>query len=129
MFADPHTPVVLAGPLLQSALVQQPAVAMHRLVPGQFLNPPTQPIVHLPVASQIADPLAAGAGHATHAVPQKLVLVSAWQMPLQLCMPPEHIPLQAFAAGMQTPAHSFMPFGQAGMHASPSQVTLPPVGT
>jgi hypothetical protein len=37
-----------------------------------------------------------------------------------------HMPLQALVLGMQAPAHTFEPEGQAGMHASPSQVTVPP---
>lgn len=129
MFADPHTPVVLAGPLVQSVGPQQPEVGMHSVVPGQFLNPELQTMLHLPlVALQAADPFDAGVGHDVQVEPQKLVLVSDWQMPLQLCEPVGQTPLQAFAVGMQAPAHSLVVLVQAGTHASPSQVTVPPVG-
>jgi hypothetical protein len=47
-----------------------------------------------------------------------------------LCIPVGQTPLQALALGIQMPAHSLVGAGQAGMHANPSQVTLPPpVGT
>ena len=77
MFAVPHTPVVLAGPAVQSALVQQPAVATHMLVPGQFLKPVLQAIPQVPVAAvHTAIPFEAGVAQALQAGPQKLVLVS-----------------------------------------------------
>jgi hypothetical protein len=125
--AVPHTPVVLAGPLLQSALVQQPVLATQRLVPGQFLNAEPQAIRHVPVvASQAAAPFDVGVGQEMQVAPQKAVLVSAWQIPLQLCVPVAQTPLQAFALGMQAPAHSLVIAGHAGTHASPSHVTEPP---
>ena len=112
MFAVPHTPTVLAGPLVQSAFAQQPAVGTQRVVPGQFLNPAMQAMLHLPlVASQLAPPFDAGVGHDVQVAPQKLVLVSDWQMPLQLCDPVGQTPLQAFAFGMQAPAHSLVAAG------------------
>ena len=36
--------------------------------------------------------------------------------------------MQAFAVGMHAPAHSLVVLVQAGTQASPSQVTVPPVG-
>jgi len=129
VFAVPHTPVVLGGPLVQSAVLQHPEVGMQSVVPGQFLNPELQAILHLPlVASQAAEPFDVGVGHDVQVEPQKVVLVSDWQMPLQLCDPVGQTPLQAFAVGMQAPAHSLVVLVQAGTHASPSQVTVPPVG-
>jgi len=47
-------------------------------------------------------------------------------MPLQLCVPIGQTPSQAFVFGMHAPAHNFMLLGQAGTHASPSHVTVPP---
>jgi hypothetical protein len=114
VFAVPHTPVVFAGLLVQSALVQQPAVGMHRLVPGQFLNPVLHAIPHVPPV-QLAEPLDAGVGQETQVDPQKLVLVSGWQTLLQgwLGVGVMHTPPQAFAVGMHAPKHSFIPVGQA----------------
>lgn len=130
MFAVPHTPVVLAGPVVQSVLAQHPAMAMHMLVPGHRLNPVLHAIPQVPEAPpvQVAEPFAAGAGQDTQLAPQKVVLVSAWQMPLQLCCPVMHIPSHAFAFGMHVPRHSLVPEGHAGWHARPSHVTVPPVG-
>jgi hypothetical protein len=129
VFAVPHTPVVFAGPLVQSAGLQQPVVGMHRVVPGQFLKPELQTMLHLPlVESHDAEPFDAGVGQEVQLGPQKLVLVSAWQIPLQLCDPVGQTPLQAFAVGMHAPAHSLVVLVQAGTQASPSQVTVPPVG-
>lgn len=59
---------------------------------------------------------------------QKEVLVSDWQIPLQLCVPVPHTPLHAFEVGMQLPAHSLVVLVHAVTQASPSQVTLPPPG-
>ena len=85
MFAVPHTPVVFGGPLVHSPLLQHPVMGMHSVVPGQFLNPALQAMLHAPVvAVHTAEPFAAGVGHDVHDGPQKLVLVSDWQMPLQL---------------------------------------------
>lgn len=121
--------MVFAGALVQSVLVQQPVVGMHSVVPGQFLKPEAQTMLHLPlVGSQDAEPFEAGVAHEVHVAPQKLVLVSDWQMPLQLCVPVGQTPLHAFAVGMQAPAHSLVVLVQAGTQANPSQVTLPPVG-
>lgn len=116
-----------AAPLVQSALVQQPLVGTHRLVPGQFLKFALQAIRQVPVvASQAAPPLAVGVGQEMQVGPQKLVLVSDWQIPLQLCVAGAvQTPLQALPLGMQAPAHSLAP-GQAGTQASPSQLTVPP---
>ena len=132
VFAVPHTPVVLAGPPVQSALVQHPAVGMHRFVLGHSLKPVLHAIPQVPAAPpvQVAAPLDAGTGQDAQLVPQNVVLVSGWQMPLQLCCPDAQTPLQAFAVGMQPPRHSFIPAGHVGWHARPSQVTVPPlVGT
>ena len=86
-------------------------------------------MLHLPVVGlQAAEPFDAGVGHDVQVAPQKLVLVSDWQMPLQLCDPVAQTPLHAFAVGIQAPAHSLVVLVQAGTQASPSQVTLPPVG-
>ena len=129
MFAVPHTPVVFGGPLVHSVEAQQPVVGMHGRVPGQFLKPALQAMLHLPlVGSQAAVPFEVGVGQDVQAAPQKLVLVSDWQIPLQLCVPVGQIPLQAFALGMQAPAHTLVPLGHAATQASPSQVTVPPVG-
>jgi hypothetical protein len=56
------------------------------------------------------------------------VLVSAAQTPEQLCVPVGHCPEQAALEAMHEPAHTFMPEGQAGTHAVPSQLTVPPAG-
>jgi hypothetical protein len=129
VFADPQTPVVFGGPLVQFALVQQPVVGTHRAVPEQFMKPELQTMLHLPVVgSQEAEPLEAGVGQEVQLAPQKLVLVSAWQIPPQLCDPVAQTPLQAFALAMHAPAHSLVVLVHAGTQASPSQVTVPPVG-
>jgi hypothetical protein len=129
VFAVPQTPVVLAGALVQSAGPQQPVVGMHSEVPGQFLKPELQTMLHLPlVGSHDAEPFDAGVGQDVQLGPQKLVLVSAWQIPPQLCEPAGQTPLQAFAVGMHAPAHSLVVLVHAGTQASPSQVTVPPVG-
>ena len=78
--------------------------------------------------SQVALPFDVGVGHEMQLAVQKLVLVSDWQIPLQLCVPDEHMPMHAFAVGMQAPAHSLVVPVHAGTHASPSQVTEPPLG-
>ena len=131
MFAVPHTAMLLAGPLVHSALVQQPVAGTQRLVPGQFLKPAVQVMRHEPepvVVSQTAPPFDAGVGQDWHAAPQKAVLVSARQVPLQLCIPAGQTPLQALAPGIHALTHSLVGAGQAGTQASPSQVTEPPVG-
>lgn len=127
MFAVPHTPTVFAGREVQSALVQQPAVATHRLVPAQFLNPLLHVMPQVPLV-QTALPFEGGVEQLLQPAPQKEVLVSAWQIPLQLCVPVGQVPLQAIAFAMQAPLHSLLPLGHAGTHASPSQVTVPLVG-
>jgi len=107
VFADPHTPVVLAGLAVQSALVQQPLFGMHKLVPGQFLNPLLQVTPHWPVvALHTAAPFAGGTAQEKHAGPQAVGLVVDSQMPAQLCWPDGQTPLQALALGMHAPAHS-----------------------
>ena len=130
MFPAVQVPVLLVGPAVQSALVQQlpAAVGMHRFVPGQFLKlllvheMPHVPLVHT------APPLAGGVGQVLQAgEPQKLVLVSGWQVPPQLWDPGGQTPLHATFAAMHAPAHSFgLVLGQAGTQVSPSQVTVPP---
>ena len=47
-------------------------------------------------------------------------------MPLQLCVAAGHVPLHAFAFGIQAPEHSLLPVAHAGWHAKPSHVTDPP---
>ena len=127
MLAVPHTPVVLAGPAVQSVLAQQPAVATHLVVIGQFLKPGSQLIPQAPVAAlHTAAPFDAGAAQLLQPRPQKLVLVLGWHTPLQLCIPVSHIPLHGVALGMQAPLHSLLLAGQAGTQARPSQVTEPP---
>ena len=126
MLALPHTPVVLAGPDLQSALVQHPDVGTHAVEPEQFLNPLLHVIAQVPPDVHVAAPFDVGAVHDMHPAPQKVVLVSDWQMPLQLCVPVGQVPLHASALPMQAPLHSFDPVGHAGTHASPSHVTVPP---
>ena len=129
MLAVPHTPVVFAGRLVQSALVQHPAAGIQRFVPGQFLKPVLQVRPQTP-ALQAAVPFDAGGVHALQAAPQKVVLVSDWHTPLQLCVPVGQVPLQAMALPMHAPLQSFDPLGQAGTQARPSHVTVPPpVGT
>jgi hypothetical protein len=125
VFAVPHTPTVFAGPLVQSALLQHPAVATHRLVPGQILKPVLQAIAQAPPV-HVAVPFEVGGVQALQPAPQKLVLVSDWQTPLQLWVPVGHAPLQAIALPMHAPLHSLEPLGQAGTHARPSHVTVPP---
>ena len=125
MFAVPHTPVVLAGPLLQSAAEQQPPVGMHNVVPGQLVNPVLQAIAHFPPL-QLAVPFADGTGQEMHVVPQAVALASGWQKPLQLWVPVGHTPEQAFPLGMHAPLQTVVPLGQAGTHARPLQVTVPP---
>ena len=125
--ALPQVPVVFAGPVVQSALVQQPAVATHRLVFGQFLNPMLQVIPHIPVvALHTAMPFDIGDAQPLQAGPQKLVLVSDWQTPAQLCVPVGHMPLQAIALAMHAPLHNLLPVGHDGTQARPSHVTIPP---
>ena len=130
MFAEPHTPVVLAPPVVQSAMVQQPPlVETHRFVPGQLRKPLLHVIPQLPPL-QTAVPFEVGGVQELHATPQKDALVSGWQTPLQLCVLVGQLPLQALAFAMHAPLQSLLPVGHAGMHARPSQVTVPPpVGT
>lgn len=125
MFAVPQTPAVFAGPAVHSEEAQHPVVGTHWFVPGHSLNPALHPVPHFPAVHN-ADPFAAGVAHETHVVPQKLVLASDWQMPLQLCVPEGQVPLQALPFGMQPPAQSLLPDGQAGRQARPSQLTVPP---
>jgi hypothetical protein len=127
VLAAPQTPVVFAGPEVQSAVVQQPPTGMQRFVPGQFLNVLlVHAISHVPVVGlQVATPFDAGVGQDLHVGPQKLGLVSLWQMPAQLCVPGWHIPMHALALGMHVPAHSLPP-GHVGTQAKPSHVTVPP---
>jgi hypothetical protein len=54
------------------------------------------------------------------------VLLLGWQIPLQLCVPCGQLPLQATLSAMHEPLQIFMPLGHAGLHASPSHVTVPP---
>jgi hypothetical protein len=91
------------------------------------MNPLLHVMPQVPLA-QTALPFEAGAVQLLQPAPQKEVLVSAWQTPLQLCVPLGQVPLQAIAFAMQAPLHSLLPLGHAGTHASPSQVTVPPVG-
>lgn len=80
---------------------------------------PLQVVVSAPV----------GLGQAVHDVaPQLSTLVFEAQIPEQLWVPGMQTPEHAAAMSMQAPAHGFMPDGQAGTHAVPSQVTVPPVG-
>ena len=75
MFAVPHNPIVFAGWAVQSALVQQPVLGTHRLVPGQFLNPLLHVMPQVP-AEQTALPFEAGAVQPLQPAPQNEVLVS-----------------------------------------------------
>jgi hypothetical protein len=69
-----------------------------------------------------------GFGHAVHdVVPHEFTLVFIAQKPLQSCVPAAHVP-QTSAAPMHTPLQSFISAGQAGTHAVPSQVAVPPIG-
>jgi len=120
---------VLAGPDLQSVLVQQPfVVGTHRFVPRQFMNPELHDTVHIPFVHAGA-PFAGGGAHELQPAPQKVVLLSGWQTPLQLCDPLGHMPLQADELGMHAPLQSFVVLVQAGTHCRLSQVTEPPLGT
>jgi hypothetical protein len=120
--------VLLAGVVHATHDVPQLAgLVFDAQVPAQLWKPALQVIPHVPVTPlHTAVPFGPGVGHATQVGPQKLVLVSLWQMPLQLCVPVGHTPLQAFAFGMHAPAHSLLPVGHAGTHAKPSHVTVPP---
>ena len=80
------------------------------------------------VPSQAALPFM-GLAQGVQLTPQELRLMLLTHMPLQLCVPPGHTPLQARFTAMQAPAHSLRPAGQAPPHEVPSQVALPPVGT
>lgn len=127
MFAVPHTPAVLADPDAQSLLEQHPPEDTHRFVFGQFLNPVLQVMPQVPeVALQTAIPFDVGAGHPLQPAPQKLGLLSDWQIPEQLWVPAGQTPLHAVALAMQAPLQSLLPFGQAGTQARPSHVTVPP---
>jgi hypothetical protein len=79
--------------------------------------------------TQLALPFEAGAGQAVHRVPQVAGAVSDEQMPLQLCSPARHIPLQARLLAMQAPLHTYWPAGHWVPHDRPSHVAEPPVGT
>jgi hypothetical protein len=125
VFAVPHSPVVFAGRAVQSALAQQPAVGMHRFVPGQFLKPVLQVMPQVPLV-HTALPFDVGTVQALQPAPQKVVLVSDWHTLLQLCVPVGQVPLQAIALAMQAPLHSLLLLGHAGTHARPSHVTEPP---
>jgi hypothetical protein len=117
--------VVFAAPAGQSLFEQQPLLGTQRVVPGQFLKPLLQLMPQVPLL-QTAPPFEVGAGQALQAVPQKLLLLSVWQIPLQLWVPDWHIPLHALALAMHAPMHSLVPFGQDEMHERPSQETDPP---
>lgn len=125
VLAVPQVPVVLGGPPVQSGFEQQPAIGTQRLVPGHGLKLVLQEMPQVP-PTHVAAPFAGGVGHDMQVMPQKLELVSDWQMPLQLCCPAMHMPLHAFAFGMHPPRHSLLPVGQVGTQARPSQVTMPP---
>jgi hypothetical protein len=119
--------LVLAGPALQSASVQQPVVMdTHRVVSGQFRNVLLQVTPHTPPV-QAATPFAGGAAQVLQPAPQNVVLVSGWQMPLQLCVPLGQTPMQAVVVGMHAPLQSLSD-PQDGTQARPSQLTVPPVG-
>jgi hypothetical protein len=60
--------------------------------------------------------------------PHDPMLVLDRQTPLQRCVPEVQVPLHGLVAGMHAPRHSWLPPGQAGTHAVPSQLTVPPVG-
>lgn len=84
-------------------------------------------MVHVPVeALQTAIPFDGGAGQTLQPAPQKLVLVSDWQMPEQLCVPVGHVPLHAIALGMHAPLQSLLVEGQDDPQARPSQDAVPP---
>jgi hypothetical protein len=68
----------------------------------------------------------AGVVHGAHAVPQLLVLVFVWQIPLQSCVPAGHIPMQVWSCAMHAPAQSFWLAGQVPPHDVPSHVAVPP---
>jgi len=70
-----------------------------------------------------------GFEHEAHeVVPHESTLVFDAHTPLQSCVPFGHTPEQAADAATQAPAHGFIPEGQAGTHAVPLHVTVPPVG-
>jgi len=114
---------------VQSAAVQHAGAvfAAQVDVPGHSREVLSQVMPHIPPL-QVAWPCEAGAGQAKHCVPHEPVSVSDRQMPLQLCVPLGHDPLQAMVLAMQAPLQILLPVGHAGLHASPSQVTVPPVG-
>jgi hypothetical protein len=94
-------------------------------VPPQSWNPVLHAMPQA-VPLQVAVPFAGVGQAAQEVIPQVAGLVFAAHWPAQMCMPEAHE--QAFALGMQAPAHSFIPEGQAGIQVVPSQVTVPPVG-
>jgi hypothetical protein len=120
-----QTPIVLGWLGAQSLFEQQPLLGTQRAVPGQFLKPLLQLMPQVPLL-QRATPFEVGAGQALQALPQKVLLLSGWQIPLQLWVPDWHIPLHALVLGMHAPMHSLVPFGQDEMHERPSQETDPP---
>lgn len=86
-----------------------------------------QAIVQVPVdAVQTAIPFDGGVGQTLQPAPQKLVLVSAWQMPEQLCVPAGHVPLHAIELGMHAPLQSLLVVGQDDPQARPSHDAVPP---
>ena len=54
--------------------------------------------------------------------------VSDEHTPLQLCVPPGHVLLQARLLAMQAPLHTCWPAGHMSPHDRPSHVAEPPVG-
>ena len=116
-------------PAVQSAAVQHAGAvfAAQVDVPGHRREVLSQLTPHIPPL-QVAVPCKPAAGQAKHCVPHDAVSVSDRQMPLQLCVPLGHDPLQAVLLEMQAPLQILLPDGHAGLHASPSQDTVPPVG-
>jgi len=69
-----------------------------------------------------------GNAQVMHDVPQEFTLVSGAQTWLQSCVPVGQPPTHACAVGMQTPKHSWSPFGHVPPHTPMTQVGVPPVG-
>jgi hypothetical protein len=86
------------------------------------LTPQEEPLL------QVALPWEDGSGQGVHRLPQAATLVLDMHMPLQLCVPEGHWPLQAWLLSMQAPLHSLVFPEQEGMQFTPSQLTLPPDG-
>lgn len=95
--------------------------------PRQDLKPALQVALH-EVPLQVAVPFV-GTGHGVHDRPQLLTLLFDTQVPPQLCVPVEHVPLHADVLEMHAPLHNLKPVLQVTPHDEPLQVAVPFAGT